>query len=149
MCPFFQFDETATNKALKEIHLSFPSGHATFSVQAAVFAVLYIQSRASHFPQLKNTFVLPFVQLVFVAMAFFTCISRVMDHKHHPSDVLGGAFIGTVIQCFNVRFVTRLWLPVAMSAMSMTVPKTPKTTENGETAIALQDQPLSSANNLL
>ena len=48
-------------------------------------------------------------------MAFFTCISRVMDNKHHPTDVIAGALIGAIIQLFNVTYVTKIWSSVSMS----------------------------------
>ena len=34
--------------------------------------------------------------------AVFTAISRVMDHKHHASDVIAGSIIGIFAQIFNV-----------------------------------------------
>lgn len=35
-------------------------------------------------------------------------ISRIMDDKHHPSDVVGGAFLGTIIACaFLARAIPR------------------------------------------
>jgi membrane-associated phospholipid phosphatase len=35
-------------------------------------------------------------------------ISRIIDNKHHPSDVVGGAFLGTVIGgAFVLRAIPR------------------------------------------
>jgi uncharacterized membrane protein (Fun14 family) len=48
-------------------------------------------------------FLKAFLQCVCVAVAFFTCLSRVTDFKHHASDVIGGAIIGFCIAVFTVR----------------------------------------------
>ena len=112
----FDNEEKTIEKRLKEIHLSFPSGHATFSVQAAVFSIWYLQSRSPQLPNsIRDTFILPLIQLGLLVMAFFTCISRVMDNKHHPTDVIAGALIGAIIQLFNVTYVTKIWSSVSMS----------------------------------
>jgi len=113
----FDNEDRTIEKALKEIHLSFPSGHATFSVQAAVFSIWYLQSRSPQLPNsIRDTFILPLIQLGLLVMAFFTCISRVMDNKHHPTDVIAGALIGTIIQLFNVAYVTKIWASVSTPA---------------------------------
>jgi len=48
-------------------------------------------------------FLKAFLQCLCVAVAFFTCLSRVTDFKHHPTDVIGGALIGFCIAIFTVR----------------------------------------------
>ena len=41
-------------------------------------------------------------------------ISRIIDNKHHPSDVVGGAFLGTIIAAaFLIRVVPRHYSVVA------------------------------------
>ncbi len=48
-------------------------------------------------------FLKPFLQCLCVAVAFFTCLSRVTDYKHHATDVIGGALIGFCVAIFTVR----------------------------------------------
>jgi phosphatidate phosphatase len=90
---------------ISEARHSFPSGHTSYSFQAATFCILYLQVWV--FPLTNKTFFVPFLQLVFFCMAFATGLSRVMDFKHHPMDVLAGMVIGIAIQTFNVLCILR------------------------------------------
>ena len=128
-------------KAEKEVHLSFPSGHACFSVQAATFTIWYLQSRSSQLP-LRETFILPLIQLGVLIMAFYTCISRIMDNKHHPTDVIAGALIGFLIQLFNVVYVTRI-------KASVQRPAHPERAERNEVSNGMPLQEQNSNNTLL
>ena len=56
-----------------------------------------------------TTLFVPFLQLTFFCMAFATGLSRVTDNKHHPTDVLAGAFIGVLFQWFNVVYIMGLF----------------------------------------
>ena len=49
----------------------------------------------------------PFLQMVIFSMAWYTCMSRISDYKHHWSDVLGGITVGTVagVLVVNTIFV--------------------------------------------
>ncbi|KAJ8299378.1 hypothetical protein KUTeg_023438 [Tegillarca granosa] len=82
---------TGDKKLLREARLSFPSGHASFSSYAMVFLVLYIQYK---FTWKKVVLLKPLLQVLFLYMTYYTCLSRVSDNKHHWSDVLFGALIG-------------------------------------------------------
>jgi phosphatidate phosphatase len=42
-------------------------------------------------------------------MAFFTGLSRVSDNKHHPTDVLAGALLGTVVAVFTFHYLNRFY----------------------------------------
>lgn len=42
------------------------------------------------------------LQTVVVVGAFYCCLSRVSDYKHHPTDVIAGAVIGLVVALFTV-----------------------------------------------
>jgi len=40
-------------------------------------------------------------------------ISRVIDNKHHPSDIVGGAFLGTIIgTAFILRAIPRHYIVI-------------------------------------
>ena len=38
----------------------------------------------------------PFLQFLFIMIAWYTALSRVSDYKHHWSDVLAGTVIGSL-----------------------------------------------------
>lgn len=98
---------TATYVELREAQLSFPSGHSSYSTYAFVFLFVYFEARLVC-PNIQ--FLKPFLQCLCIATAFFTCLSRVTDFKHHATDVIGGALIGTCIAIFSaVRVGTYLW----------------------------------------
>ena len=96
--------------ASKEASLrtSFPSGHAAFSATAALFLVIYIQSKSmkriniSLYAKAKaiNAFVVllcPSLQLLCFILSCWTSLLRVSDYKHHLVDVIVGYVIGGLI----------------------------------------------------
>ncbi|XP_076463267.1 phospholipid phosphatase 1-like isoform X2 [Babylonia areolata] len=93
---------TGEESVVKEARLSFPSGHSSMAVYFATFLMFYLQGRL-----VCRTvkMVRPFLQVAVFCMAFYTCLSRVSDYKHHWSDVLGGALLGTF-----VCYLTMVWL---------------------------------------
>ena len=88
---------------LKEARLSFPSGHSSFSMYCMLYIVLYIQFRVS---TPKAIFLKPVVQLIFLSLGLYTCLSRVSDYKHHPGDVLAGAVLGVAVCVVTVMTQT-------------------------------------------
>lgn len=97
---------TGDESLIREARLSFPSGHASFSSYSMIFAILYVQARL----QWRSVRLLrPLVQLVLFYMAFYTCLSRVSDYKHHWSDVLAGAIIGILTAVLVVFKVSDLF----------------------------------------
>ncbi|KAG7209722.1 hypothetical protein KM043_011356 [Ampulex compressa] len=83
-----------STKLLKEVRLSFPSGHSSFSAYTMVYLAIYLQLRMTW----KGSKLLKHVlQLTCLMMAWFTAMSRVSDYKHHWSDVLAGSTLGTVV----------------------------------------------------
>ncbi|KAH3888811.1 putative phosphatidate phosphatase isoform X2 [Dreissena polymorpha] len=77
---------------IREMRLSFPSGHASFSTYVAVYLVIYIQKHVTFFRRYLFRSV---VQALLIYLAWYTCLSRITDYKHHPSDVIAGAVIGS------------------------------------------------------
>ncbi|KAM9791045.1 phospholipid phosphatase 3-like isoform X3 [Syngnathus typhle] len=83
---------------VQEARKSFFSGHASFSMYTMLYLVFYLQSRFSwHGARLLR----PLTQFTLIMMSFYTGLSRVSDHKHHPTDVLGGFVQGVL----RLRFV--------------------------------------------
>ena len=81
--------------------LSFPSGHSSFAFQAAVFTVLYLQTKYGTHGFQQLSLLIPFFQVIAISVATFTAVSRIMDYKHHPTDVLAGTLIGVTSQSLN------------------------------------------------
>lgn len=93
-------------KFLKEIRLSFPSGHSSFSAYTMIYLAIYLQLRMTW----KGSKLLKhFLQLICLTMAWFTAMSRVSDYKHHWSDVLAGLTLGTVVALIIVNCVADLF----------------------------------------
>ncbi|XP_011865335.1 PREDICTED: putative phosphatidate phosphatase isoform X1 [Vollenhovia emeryi] len=90
------FHCTATgvsDKLLKEVRLSFPSGHSSFSAYTMIYLAMYLQLRMKW----KGSKLLRhFLQFLCLLMAWFTAMTRISNYKHHWSDVLAGATIGIV-----------------------------------------------------
>lgn len=112
---YFKSVEEAKSKANKESHLSFPSGHASFSAQAATFIVLYLQTKFINTKKNSNgvvdnsstsLFSASIISLLAILAAGYVSVSRIMDNKHHPTDALAGSLIGTLTQiCLNLRIL--------------------------------------------
>lgn len=97
---------TGDQSLIREARLSFPSGHASFSTYSMIFAILYVQARL----QWRSVLLVrPLLQLILFYMAFYTCLSRVSDYKHHWSDVLAGAIIGVTSAVLVVFKVSELF----------------------------------------
>lgn len=102
-----QCNSTGTQSELREAKLSFPSGHSSYATYAFVFLFVYFEARLVC-PNIQ--FLKPVLQCLCIAVAFFTCLSRVTDYKHHATDVIGGSIIGFCIAVFAaVRIGTYLW----------------------------------------
>lgn len=113
--PDYQYHEnfTCTNalyknnkRIMKEIRLSFPSGHSSFSMYTMVYFAIYLQKRMTWDGSklLKHT-----LQFLAVLSSVFTAMTRVSDYKHHWSDVLIGLLLGATVAiitgtCFSNLF---------------------------------------------
>ncbi|XP_072220094.1 phospholipid phosphatase 3-like isoform X2 [Leuresthes tenuis] len=93
---------------VQEARKSFFSGHASFSMYTMLYLVFYLQSRFTwHGARLLR----PLTQFTLVMMSFYTGLSRVSDHKHHPTDVLAGFIQGALVAYSIVFFVSDLFKP--------------------------------------
>ncbi|XP_044317395.1 putative phosphatidate phosphatase isoform X2 [Drosophila rhopaloa] len=80
-------------RMLKEMRLSFPSGHSSFTFFAMVYLALYLQARMTW---RGSKLLRHLLQFAFIMVAWYTALSRVSDYKHHWSDVLAGSLIGSI-----------------------------------------------------
>ncbi|XP_002028243.2 putative phosphatidate phosphatase [Drosophila persimilis] len=81
----------ATQEMLTSLHVSFPSGHSSMAFYGLVFLALHLRHR--RWP-LRGSLLGPVLQLGCLCVAWFVAISRVMDYKHHWSDVVAGSLLG-------------------------------------------------------
>ncbi|XP_071848767.1 phospholipid phosphatase 2-like isoform X2 [Apostichopus japonicus] len=93
-------------KLQTDARLSFPSGHSSTAFYLFVYWVIYLQRRFvfSPIPLLR-----PLLQLIGISMAVFCAETRVSDYKHHPSDVVAGGFLGTIVVILTVIYVSDLY----------------------------------------
>uniref|UniRef100_A0A5F9CSW0 Phospholipid phosphatase 3 n=1 Tax=Oryctolagus cuniculus TaxID=9986 RepID=A0A5F9CSW0_RABIT len=91
---------------VQEARRSFFSGHASFSMYTMLYLVLYLQAR---FTWRGARLLRPLLQFTLIMMAFYTGLSRISDHKHHPGDVLAGFAQGALVACCIVFFVSDLF----------------------------------------
>jgi len=94
-------------KKLKEMRLSFPSGHSSFGMYTMLFFAMYLQYRwpAGHNTQLvKNC-----LQYLAIFFAIFVGMTRISDYKHHWSDVLGGLVLGGACAILTITHVWRYY----------------------------------------
>ena len=91
---------------------SFPSGHAQIAVCCAVFFIVsfisfksqnlstssllqtYLQRRRLRGVRVAATFL---VQLTMLVLALYCGYSRVLDRRHHLTDVMAGSVLGAVV----------------------------------------------------
>ncbi|XP_077490823.1 phospholipid phosphatase 3-like, partial [Amblyomma americanum] len=89
---------------LRNLRLSFPSGHSSLSAYAAAFMILYLQERG-HAALHSLTVAIFAIQSTIAVAAMGIGASRVFDHKHHVGDVACGLALGAVIGYLTWTFV--------------------------------------------
>lgn len=99
-------NDDSTKRKLKEMRLSFPSGHSSFSMYTMTFAALYLHCRMEW---KGSKLAKHFLQFVFISLAWFTALSRISNYKHHWSDVLAGSLQGLVVALLIVFGVSDLF----------------------------------------
>ncbi|KAI7799837.1 phospholipid phosphatase 3 [Triplophysa rosa] len=98
---------------VQEARKSFFSGHASFSMYTMLYLAFYLQSR---FTWRGARLLRPLLQFTLLMMAFYTGLSRVSDHKHHPTDVLAGFAQGALVAYCIVFYLSDLFKPKAKTA---------------------------------
>uniref|UniRef100_A0A0N5AG71 AcidPPc domain-containing protein n=1 Tax=Syphacia muris TaxID=451379 RepID=A0A0N5AG71_9BILA len=102
------FNCTGNRKGLiTESMLSFYSGHTAFSFFGAWFTALYLQARL--YRPLYSRLILPIIQFCLFGGAAYVGFTRVSDYKHHWSDVLVGALLGSAIGIIMALFVAEVF----------------------------------------
>jgi membrane-associated phospholipid phosphatase len=71
---------------------SFPSGHAASTMSCAVFLAKFIVSCTR-----KSNHITTSIAFGIWMYTFFIGCSRIVDHRHHVDDVVGGWFLGAVL----------------------------------------------------
>nr|CAD2166118.1 unnamed protein product [Meloidogyne enterolobii] len=96
------------NPRIVDGRCSFYSGHSALSIYFAVFIILYTHIRV--FSKSFGSFAAPILPLlivlysIIISLGSFVAVSRVFDHKHHPSDVAVGFCVGAAIAILSVFF---------------------------------------------
>ncbi|XP_068620370.1 phospholipid phosphatase 1-like [Battus philenor] len=90
---------------LSQSDKSFPSGHTSLALHAALFVVYYLQLRATGaMASVKvGERVIRACQGACLALAFFCGVSRMWDHRHHWWDVLAGAAIAGFTFLYTIK----------------------------------------------
>lgn len=129
---------------LREMRLSFPSGHSSLSMYTMVFAAFYLHytMKWQGSRLLKHS-----IQTVLFAMAWFTALSRISDYKHHckprtstlcsfmlslfiaGSDVAGGTLLGIAVCLLTVYGVSDLAVKRGKEVATPVLPTTTDVTQ--------------------
>ncbi len=51
----------------------------------------------------------PFLQFGIFTLAFYICLTRISDYKHHPMDVVSGALVGIFFAAINLLVLLDLF----------------------------------------
>uniref|UniRef100_A0AAG5DDL4 Phosphatidic acid phosphatase type 2/haloperoxidase domain-containing protein n=1 Tax=Anopheles atroparvus TaxID=41427 RepID=A0AAG5DDL4_ANOAO len=113
----------SSTRMLKEMRLSFPSGHSSFSMYTLVFCAIFLQARMNW---RGSKLLKHFLQFLLILLAWYTCLSRISDYKHHWSDVLSGAVLGATVAIVVSNFCTDLF-SMARKRAHGTLPTLPQT----------------------
>lgn len=111
-------DFKCTNSALKPrdyqyITSSWPSGHAAVMFYSMIFCMVYLNNviplislvRSPNKLHRRINQMIPLAGCSIMAgLALYVSLTRVSDYHHHPTDVLSGSIIGTVIALLLIRY---------------------------------------------
>jgi len=92
-------------KIITEGRKSFPSGHSSSSMFAAVFTMIYLGKRCSgRCRRALGYLFLPVVQVIVLCGALAIAASRSLDNRHHAGDIIGGGIIGVLCGLMSLLF---------------------------------------------
>lgn len=96
------------------VHISFPSGHASYIFYGMIYIILYLQrfTKILYENGINIGLLRLVLQMLCALLAWFVALSRVSDYKHHWSDVLVGIVLGTSV-------AIAVWLYVRQQLMTM------------------------------
>jgi len=93
----------ATIDLIREANFSFPSGHSSLTCCGMTFLVWYMHGNMSSFQagahqneELASRISSLLLVCLPLGWTLFVAASRLVDHWHHPSDVIGGLILGFV-----------------------------------------------------
>ena len=86
--------ECKNKDLIKEVRLSFVSGHTSTSFYSATFLASFMHKNLNHKASLP-------LQLGIFILAFWISITRITDYKHHVQDIFFGTLLGTIIAWFT------------------------------------------------
>eukprot|EP00050_Salpingoeca_kvevrii_P022608 m.128910 g.128910 ORF g.128910 m.128910 type:complete len:291 (-) comp9761_c0_seq3:2649-3521(-) len=109
-----------------EGRLSFPSGHSSLSLCIGLFCTLYfvwslyVRPANTYFRHpvygwrsVRRRWMASFLFVACIhplVVAFWVAASRVVDHRHSPADICGGAIIGiTIAAVLFVRLISEIY----------------------------------------
>lgn len=98
--------ELSTPRQIKEMRLSFPSGHSSFSAYTMIYCAIYLHARMNW---QGSKLLKHFLQYLLLLITWYTCLSRISDYKHHWSDVLAGASLGVIGALITSQFISDLF----------------------------------------
>lgn len=95
-----------------DIRQSFPSGHASTAFCGLIFLALYVHKVWNY----RNIGLFPYViEMLCFALASYIGITRITDNRHHPTDVLGGAILGSVVAIIAFRYMVKSFKNTVLS----------------------------------
>ncbi|KAI4176014.1 MAG: hypothetical protein LQ343_001296 [Gyalolechia ehrenbergii] len=84
------------HKMLKDGFRSFPSGHSSSAFAGLFYLSIYLAAKM-HVLDNRGEVWKTFIVLIPTLGAALIAISRIMDARHHPFDVISGSLLGTVV----------------------------------------------------
>ena len=83
---------TGSAHDVRDSHISFPSGHSSISFSSSVWILLFLRRMRKSERNGQIWYI--YIQLFYIILAAFCASSRIVDHMHHPSDVITGTVMG-------------------------------------------------------